>query len=85
MSLDEQLRALCEEHDLASLSITYLRAPHRMWPSINVQWLDDRIGDGRDISSASRDTVVESIQTALEGMLAKRRPEVAVPDLEAAA
>lgn len=85
MTLDEQLRALCEEHDLASLSIDTMRGHGRTWHHIGVQWLDDQSDTGRSIATSDHGVSVrEGIAQAIERMNAKRAKPADVPELEAA-
>lgn len=85
MTLDEQLRALCEEHDLASVSVCMMRGHGRTWPQVTVQWYDDSKSHGRGITTSEHGVPVgEGVKQAIERMNAERGKPAVVSELEAA-
>jgi hypothetical protein len=87
-TLDEQLIALCEEHDLANISISMSRhdfGDHRCFQQVAVQWHDDSKEHGRGIATSDHGTPIrEGIVQAVERMNVKRRATAVVPELAAA-
>lgn len=82
MTLDEQLRALCEQHDLCALSISAHRHDGgRIFYSANAQTF---VSGSRLGAQGIKGDPAGAIAEAIEGLNAKRVRSVAVSELEAA-
>lgn len=85
MALDEQLAALCKEHDLVSLSVDMFRDHGRSWAHVSVQWIDEVKPHSRGIATSDHGVSIrDGIQQAIERMNAERFKPASVSELEAA-
>lgn len=84
MTLDEQLSALCRDHNLTSMTITTYGGPDS-YTGVSVQWSDPKQIHGLGCVTADyRIPIADGIKQAIERANEQRVAAVAVPELAAA-